>query len=357
MKHIHARSKYFWVAIERPAPNNRSKNKQLSVWRNTMTRFLQFAVASIAIVFASYSPTNAQTYPDRPIKLIVPFGAGTGADNIARIVGQHLSEELKQPVVIENKPGALGSIGAEFVARAKPDGYTVLLTANTSHSAAPTLIKNLRYDPIKDFVAVSRLGSLPSMLLVNDKSPMHSVKDMVAFAKANPGKLTYGTGNSTGIVTGGALRVRAGINFVSVPYKSTTEALLDCIAGRVMVVNTDFTIGIPQVKAGKLRAIAVTSEKRSALMPDLPSIAEAGYPGFDVASWQGVFVPAGTPKAIVHKLDSAIGKIMTNKQIMAHFAKLGFEVIYLPSDQFSVFVSKQLVHWTKMIKDAGLNVN
>jgi len=321
-----------------------------------MLRRHKLAIAIAALTLSLSTVGNAQTYPDRPIKMIVPFAAGTGADNIARIIGQQLSQSLKQPVVIENKPGALGTIGSEMVAHAAPDGYTMLLTANTSHSAAPTLIKNLRYDPIKDFQPVSRLGSLPSMLLVNPDVPIKSVKEMVAYAKANPGKLTYGTGNSTGVVTGGALKVRAGIDFLNVPYKSTTEAINDAIGGRVMVINTDFSIGKPQHEAGKLRAIAVTSEKRSGLMPGLPSIAEAGYPGFDVASWQGMFVPAGTPKPIVDALDREIGKIMTNNENVARFAKMGFEVIYHPTPEFTAFVGSELKKWTEMIKAAGLEV-
>jgi tripartite-type tricarboxylate transporter receptor subunit TctC len=321
-----------------------------------MLRTHKLAIAIAALAFALSTAANGQTYPNRPIKMIVPFAAGTGADNIARIVGQQLSQALKQTIVIENKPGALGTIGSDMAARSAPDGYTMLLTANTSHSAAPTLIKNLRYDPIKDFEPVARLGSLPSMMLVNPSTPIHSIKDMVAYAKAHPGKLTYGTGNSTGVVTGGTLKVRAGIDFINVPYKSTTEAINDAVGGRVMVINTDFSIGKPQHEAGKLRAIAVTSEKRSALMPDLPSIAEAGYPGFDVASWQGVFVPAGTPKPIVERLDREIGRIMTNKENVARFAKMGFEVIYYPQDRFTAFVSSELKKWTDMIKAAGLEV-
>lgn len=322
-----------------------------------MRKLFQYLAIIAVALFGSAFGALAQSYPDHAIRVVVPFGAGTGIDGISRIVAHHLSEALKQPIVIENKPGALGTIGATFASRAKPDGYTLLIAANTTHSAAPTLVKNIAYDPIKDFAPIARLGTLPSMLLVYPGSPIHSVKDMIKYAKANPGKLTYATGNSTGIVTGATLRRLAAIDFVSVPYNSTTAALNDAIAGRVMVVNTDFSTGIPQNEAGKLRAIAGTSEERSALLPSLPAIAEAGFPGFDVTAWQGVFAPAGTPKPIIDRLNQELEKIMLNPENKARFAKMGFEVKYYPPEQFAQFVKSELKKWTDLITAAGLNVN
>lgn len=314
-------------------------------------------VAAAIFLFGSLTAASAQNYPDLPIKVIVPFGAGTGIDTLARVITDALSKQLNQTIIVENKPGALATIGSAYVARARPDGYTLLFTSNTSHSAAPTLVKDIPYDPIKDFTPVCKLGTLPSMLLVNPDVPIHSVKELVAYAKADPGKLTYATGNATGVVTGAALSHDAGIKLLSVPYKETTAAIQDTVAGRVMVVNTDFSTGIPQSEAGRLRAIAVTSEKRSYLMPDLPSIAESGYPGFDIASWQGIFAPAGTPEPIVDKLDQALRKIMLEPANKDRFTKLNFEVQYASHAEFAKFVRAELTKWTTLIKQAGLDVN
>lgn len=317
---------------------------------------LGLAVAA-ALLLGSLTAASAQNYPDHPIKVIVPFGAGTGIDTLARVVTSELSKDLKQTIIIENKPGALGTVGALYVARAQPDGYTLLFTSNTTHSAAPALVKNIAYDPVKDFTPICKLGTLPSMLLVNPDVPIHSVKEMVAYAKANPGKMTYATGNATGVVTGAALSHDADIKFLSVPYKATTAAIQDTVAGRIMVVNTDFSTGIPQSKAGRLRAIAVTSEHRSYLMPDLPSIAEAGYPGFNVASWQGIFAPPGTPAPIVEKLDRALRKIMLEPANKARFSTLNFEVQYDAHAEFAKFVGTELVKWTGLIKAAGIEAH
>ena len=317
---------------------------------------LGLAVAA-TLLLGSLTAASAQNYPDRPIKVIVPFGAGTGIDTLARVVTSELSKDLKQTIVIENKPGALGTVGALYVARAQPDGYTLLFTSNTTHSAAPALVKNIAYDPVKDFTPICKLGTLPSMLLVNPDVPIHSVKEMVAYAKTNPGKMTYATGNATGVVTGAALSHDADIKFLSVPYKATTAAIQDTVAGRIMVVNTDFSTGIPQSKAGRLRAIAVTSEHRSYLMPDLPSIAEAGYPGFNVASWQGIFAPPGTPAPIVEKLDRALRKIMLEPANKARFSTLNFEVQYDAHAEFAKFVGTELVKWTGLIKAAGIEAH
>jgi tripartite-type tricarboxylate transporter receptor subunit TctC len=313
-------------------------------------------ITAAALFFACAANAQTDDYPNRPIKIVVPFGAGTGIDGISRVITHYLSEALKQPVVIENKPGALGTIGAGIAARAAPDGYTLLIAANTTHSAAPTLVKNVAYDPINDFSPIARLGTLPSMLLVNPDVPIRSTKELIEYARANPGKLTYGTGNSTGVVTGATLKRRAQIDFLDVPYNATTAAINDAIGGRVMVVNTDFSTGMPQAEAGKLRAIATTSEQRSALMPDLPAIAEAGLPGFDVTAWQGLFAPANTPQPIIEKLDREVRKILLDPDIKARYAKMGFEVKYSGPKEFAEFVKSELTKWTELIKAAGLQV-
>jgi tripartite-type tricarboxylate transporter receptor subunit TctC len=321
-----------------------------------MNRFYRCILTAAALIYAWPAAAQSDNYPNRTVRIVVPFAAGTGIDAISRVISHHLSEAIKQPIVIENKPGGLGTIGTLNAARAAPDGYTLLIAANTTHSAAPTLVKNLSYDPIKDFTPIARLGTLPSMLLVNPDVPIRSMKEMIAYAKANPGKLTYGTGNSTGIVTGATLKRLANIDFLHVPYNATTAAINDAIGGRVMVINTDFSIGMPQNEAGRLRAIAMTSEQRSALMPDLPTIAEAGFPGFDVTAWQGFFAPANTPQPVVERLDKELRKIMLNPEIQARFAKMGFEVKYGGPKEFGEFVNSELVKWTELITAAGLQV-
>ena len=317
-----------------------------------MRAFLRLLVA-IGLTLAA-TGASAQSYPSKPITIVVPFAAGSGTDSIARIIGQYLQNALNQSVVIENKVGASGVLAATYVARAAPDGYTLLMATNSTHSANPHLFKSLAYDPVKDFAPVARAGSYVFMLVVNPDVPAKTLPELVAHAKANPGKLTYASGNTTGIVAGETLKSKAGIDVLHIPYKSTPPALNDVLGGRVSMMFIDLAPGLEHVRAGTLRPLAVTTRERSALLPDLPSLSEAGIPGYDVTSYAALFAPAGTPKEIVDKLNAEIQKIIANPDAKARIAITGFDAFSGPPETLATFVQSELVNWGKLIKDAGI---
>jgi len=334
-----------------------SKHQKITTRRKMIKTFSTVLVLSALITLAPSAQLQAQTaapYPVKPISLVVPFPAGSGTDAIGRIMSVELSRILGQQVVIENKPGGNATIGAQYVARAQPDGYTLFLSTNTAHSAAPWLMKSISYDPIKDFTPIARGGNLPFILVVNPKLPIHSVQELVAYAKKNPGKLNYASGNSTGIVGGATLASRAGIDIVHVPYKGTPQAMTDVMSGQVDLMFTDLAAGMPFVKSGQMRALAVSTATRSAIVPELPSMAEAGIKDFDLNSWNGYFGPAGMPAEMVVKINAAINKIVNDPATKAKLANLGFDAFSGTPQDFANFVSQQLVLWQGLIKDAGI---
>src|SRR5213075_859540 len=239
----------------------------------------------------------AQAYPSKPIRFVVPYPAGGPLDTVARLLGQKVSESLKQPVVVDNKPGAGGNIGADAVAKSAPDGYTILMGAVATHAINPTLYANIPYDPIKDFQPVTQLASTPNVLIVNNSVPASNVREFIAYAKANPGKLNFGSGStgSAGHLAGELFKAMAGVEMTHVPYKGAAPAMQDLIGGQIDLMFDNLASALGQVRAGKVRALAVTTAQRTALAPELPTIAESGLPGFDISTWFGVFVPAGTP--------------------------------------------------------------
>ena len=315
-----------------------------------------FLMAGMGIITTIHS-ANAQSpsaYPTKPITIVIPFPAGSGTDAVGRIVAVELGKILGQQVVIENKPGGNATIGAQYVARAQADGYTLFLSTNTAHSAAPWLMKSISYDPIKDFTPIARGGNLPFILVVNPKLPIHTVQELVAYAKKNPGKLNYASGNSTGIVGGATLAARAGIDIVHVPYKGTPQAMTDVVGGQVDLMFTDVASGMPFVKSGQMRALAVSTAARSAIVPDLPSMSESGIKDFDLNSWNGYFGPAGLPPEIVNKINAAINQIVNDPATKAKLAGLGFDAFSGTSQDFANFVGEQLILWQGLIKDAGI---
>ena len=306
-----------------------------------------------ALVLVS-STAHAQGCPNKPITVIVPFGPGSATDTICRIVTQPLAAALNASIIIENKVGANGAIAGAYVARSTPDGYTLLMATNSPLSAAPSLNKNMTYDPVKDFVGLSRIGSYTFVLATNKDVPAKSIQELVAFAKANPGKLSHASGNASGVVAGETFKTAAGLDILHVPYRSAPPAMNDLIAGRVSMMFTDLTIGLPHIQSGALRGLATTRLQRSTLLPDLPTLDEAGAKGFDMDSWAGLFAPAGTPPEIVAKLNAELRKIIDNPEIKAKIATLGFEAFSSSSADLNEHVKVQLVKWTKMIKDAGI---
>jgi tripartite-type tricarboxylate transporter receptor subunit TctC len=319
-----------------------------------LKRYWRVAVALPAISALISGTALAQGYPTRTITLVLPFAAGSGTDTTTRIISQHLSAALGVGIVIENKPGANGMIAATYVARSAPDGYTLFVTTNTTHSANPYLLKTLTYDPVKDFTPIARTGDLPFMLVVHPDVPAKSVGELVAYGKANPGKLTYASGSSSAIVSGATFAHNAGIDMLHVPYKSSPPALNDVIGGRITMMFTDVLTGLPHVNGGALRALAVTTKDRSPLMPGLPSMQEAGVPDFDITSWQGYFGPAGLPKEVVTRLNAEIRKIVENPEIKAKLATLGMDAFSGTPEQLATFVADQLVLWEKLVTNAGI---
>jgi len=300
------------------------------------------------------SAAGAQPYPSKPITIVVPFAAGSGTDSITRIIAQYLQTALNQSVIVENKVGASGVLAATYVARAAPDGYTLLMATNSTHSANPHLFKSLGYDPVKDFAPVARAGSYVFMLVVHPDLPAKTLPELVAYAKANPGKLTYASGNTTGIVAGETLKSKAGIDILHIPYKSTPPAINDVLGGRVSMMFIDLAPGLQHVRAGTMRPLAVTTKERSALLPDLPSLSEAGIPGYDVTSYAALFAPAGTPKEIVDRLNAEVQKIIANPEAKSRIAVTGFDAFSGPPETLASFVQTELVNWGKLIKDAGI---
>jgi len=313
------------------------------------------AAAVFALIFTGLASAAAQTpYPNRTITLVLPFAAGSGTDTTTRIISQHLGVALGVGIVIDNKPGANGMIAATYVARAAPDGYTLFVTTNTTHSANPYLLKTLTYDPVKDFTPIARTGDLPFMLVVHPDVPAKTVAELVAYGKANPGKLTYASGSSSAIVSGATFAHNAGIDMLHVPYKSSPPAMNDVIGGRITMMFTDVLTGLPHVNGNALRALAVTTKDRSPLVPNLPSMQEAGVRDFDITSWQGYFGPANLPKEIVTRLNTEIRKIVEKPEIKAQLATLGMDAFSGTPEELRAFVGDQLVLWEKLIKNAGI---
>jgi len=321
-----------------------------------MTILLQiFLALSLALAGSlAGAPADAQPYPSKPITIIVPFGPGSATDTITRVVAQYLGVALKQTVVVENRPGANGAIAAMYVARAAPDGYTLFMSTNSPQSAVPFLMKAVPYDAVKDFTAITRMGSYTLMLVTHPNIPAKSVKELIAHAKANPGKLSYASGNTSGVVAGATLAHWAEIDLLHVPYKSAPPALQDLLAGRVSMAFNDFVTGIPHVRAKALNALAVTRIQRSALLPELPTMDEAGVTGFDMDSWAGVFAPAKTPPEIVTQLNTELRKIIDSADVKAKLGNAGFEAFSSSPQEMDEFVKVQLGKWGKMIKDAGI---
>ena len=321
-----------------------------------MKKLLLVAVAAIAVALLSPA-LRADDYPSRPVTITAVFGPGSASDTICRIIADKLGPALGQPVIVEDRPGADGAVAALYVHHANADGYTLLMGTNSPLSADPFLHKDINYDPIRDFVPVTRVGSFTLILVVDPKLPIHSVKELADYARANPGKLTYASGNTAGIVGMETVKRWAELSILHVPYKSTPPALEDIIAGRVSMMFADFTTAIPHVTAGTLRPLAVSRIKRSTLFPDLPTMDEAGVKGFNLDTWAGLVAPTGTPPAVVNKLNAALRKIIDSPEVQAKFKNVGFEGFSSTPEELGDYIKVQLGEWGKMVKDAGIQAD
>jgi tripartite-type tricarboxylate transporter receptor subunit TctC len=310
------------------------------------------AIAPLAIALASTASAQAP-YPTRNITLVLPFAAGSGTDTTTRLISKEVGTALGVSMIVDNKAGANGSIAASYVARSPADGYTLFVTTNTTHSANPYLLKNMTYDPMKDFTPIARTGDLPFMLVIHPDVPANSVAELIALAKKEPGKYSYASGSSSAIVSGATFARLAGIDLLHVPYKSSPPALTDVIAGRVSMMFIDVPTGLPHVNAKALKALAVTTKRKSALLPELPTMDET-VKGFDITSWQGWLGPANLPKDMVTKLNSEIRKVIERPDIKSQLAERGMEAFSGTPEEFEAFLKEQLMLWEKLIADAGI---
>ncbi len=317
-----------------------------------MRRLLLIVVAAATALFSA--AVYADEYPTRPITFVNPFGPGSGSDTVCRIIADPLSATLHQAIVVEDRPGADGSLSALYVHHAEPDGYTLLMATNSALSADPFLHKDVKYDALKDFVPITRVGSFTLMLVVNPQLPFHTVKELVAYAKAHPDKLSIASGNTAGIVAADTLEHWAGIKMINVPYKSTPPALDDILGGRVSMMFADFTTAMPFIRAGKLRALALSRIKRSALYPELPTMDEAGVKGFNLDAWAGLVAPTGTPPEVIAKLNKALRPIIDSPAIQAKFKVIGFDGFSSTPEQLGDYIKAQLIEWKKMVEDADI---
>ncbi|MDQ2962359.1 MAG: tripartite tricarboxylate transporter substrate binding protein [Pseudomonadota bacterium] len=311
--------------------------------------------ALLTILWASAA--LGQGYPNKPVHVVVPFTAGSATDILARTFGQKLSEMWSQPVVVDNRPGAGGTIGAAVVAKAAPDGYTLLV-----HSAAqaynPSIYPSLPYDTVKDFIDVVPLGGQPNVLVVAPSAGMKTVAELIAQAKQKPGQLNFGSaGNGSGThINGEKFKLAAGIDVVHIPYKGTPEALTDTIAGRVTYFFSPISAALPFVRDGKLVALAVSTAKRSSALPNVPTVAEAGLPGFDYSLWVGMFAPAGTPTDVVDKIARDVRTVAQSSDVKERFAALGAEQMPMTPSEFKQFVDAEIADSAKVVKAAGIKV-
>ncbi|MBO9649808.1 MAG: tripartite tricarboxylate transporter substrate binding protein [Variovorax sp.] len=316
-----------------------------------MNRFSSLALAAVLAASAAH----AESFPDKPITFVVPFAAGTATDQIARALGNGVTAETKQAVVIDNKAGASGFIASQQVAKAPADGYTVLITTNTTHAANEHLFKKLPYDPVKDYAPIAALGKGGQIMVVNPSFPAKTVAEFVAMAKKQPGKYSFGSGSSSSRIAGELFQQMADVKLLHVPYKSNTLAVTDLLGGQIDMMITDTATGLPQVKSGKLRALGVSSSKRSPLAPEVPTIAEAGVKGYEMGYWFAAYAPAKTPPAVVKRLNELLVKAAQSDAAKAAFYDpTGTEVFTTSPEELAKFQAAESQKWGRIVKAAGI---
>lgn len=310
---------------------------------------------SFCLFAAQVPPGSAQGYPSRAVRVVAPFPPGGGTDLFARAVAQKLTSSLGQTFVVDNRAGAGGMIGADLIAKAPPDGYSLLITSSSTHSINPHLTRKMPYDALRDFVPVINIASAPNVLVLHPSVPVRTVSDLIKLAKSRPGALNYAS-NGTGTLshlTGEMFKLQAGISLVHIPYKGGPPAVIDLVAGQVSALFAAAPTVLPQVRAGKLRAIAVTGARRSASTPDLPTVAET-LPGFDSVQWWAMFAPAGTAADIVERLNGEVARIVTDSEVKARFAAEGAEPVGGSAREFAAFVKADYDKWGKVVKAIGI---
>ena len=325
-------------------------------------RFALGTIASAAVLGAGLlinTTAMAQNYPTKPVTIIVPFAAGGTTDILARIIGQALTAELGQSVVVDNRAGAGGNIGGQVAAKASPDGYTLFMGTVGTHAINASLYEKMPFDPVKDFAPLTRVANVPNLLVANPKQPFKTVKDLIAYAKANPGKVNFGSsGNGSSIHLSGELfNSMAKVDMVHVPYKGSAPAVTDLLGNQIGIMFDNMPSAIQHVRSGKLVPIAVTTAKRSPELPNVPTIAEAGVPGYEATSWFGLFAPANTPAPVVAQLNKAIVKVLAQPEVKKKINEQGAETYSETPEQFAAFIQAESAKWGKVVKESGASLD
>jgi tripartite-type tricarboxylate transporter receptor subunit TctC len=328
----------------------------------TLTRrgfTLALAAGVAAGGFAALPAAAQANYPTKPITIVVPFAAGGTTDILARVIGEALKTELGQPVVIDNRAGAGGNIGGALAAKAAPDGYTLFMGTVGTHAINAALYKKMPFDPVKDFAPLTRVAMVPNLLVAHPTRPYKTVQELIAYAKANPGKVTFGSsGNGSSIHLSGELfDAMAKVDMIHVPYKGSAPAVSDLIGGQIDIMFDNMPSAIQHVRSGRLKAIAVTTAKRSPELPNVPTIAEAGVPGYEATSWFGMFAPAATPAPIVTRLNAALVKVLADAEVKKKLAEQGAEPYAEKPQQFAEFIRKESAKWSQVVKASGASVD
>ncbi|MEO8630222.1 MAG: tripartite tricarboxylate transporter substrate binding protein [Betaproteobacteria bacterium] len=329
------------------------------VMHSTMvSRCSAFALAC-AVASICTSGVRAGDYPDHPVRLVVPFPAGGSADTNARLLGQRLSSNLGQPIIIENRPGAGGNIGTDVVAKAAPDGYTLILGSISSHAINVSLYQRLPYDPVKDFAPISLMCTFPNVLVVNPAVPARNVQELIALAKAKPGSLTFASGGNgtTHHLSGELFKQMTGVDMTHVPYKGNAPAMTDLVGGQVQLMFDNIGNALPFIRAGKIRALAVIGPKRSPALPDVPTLAESGLTDYNVTSWFGILAPAKTPPPVLRKLEAAVAKALQDPSLRDQLARDGVELRPNSPAQFATFLQSEIVRWTALVRQSGAHID
>jgi len=330
--------------------------------RSPIRLSLGSACAALACALVAVSPVPdaaAQAFPSKPVKLVIPFPPGGSLDNIGRLIAQKLSESWGQQVVIENKPGAGGNIGADAVAKSPADGYAVVMGALSTHAVNPSLYAKMPYDAAKDFAPISLVAITPNVLIVNADSPVRTLKDLIAWAKANPGRTNFGSGSngSAGHLAGELFKLETGTDVAHIPYKGGAPALQALLAGDTQFMFDNLANAMAQVKGGKVRAIAVTTAQRSKLAPDLPTMAEAGMPGFDISTWFGLLAPAGTPPDVIAKWNADVVKVLNSPDVREKMLAQGAEPAPDSPAEFAAFIARERDKYARIVKASGAKVD
>lgn len=326
---------------------------QISAFKTRRT-IMGAALSALMVAALPATAQQAANFPNKPITFVVPFAAGSATDLIARALGQAVTQSTGQSVIVENKGGASGMIAAQAAARAPADGYTVLITTNTTHAANEHLYKKLPYDAVKDFVPLTGLGKGGQVLVVNASAPFNSVQDLLVHAKKNPGKLSFGSGSSSSRMAGEMLKQLGGVDILHVPYKSNPLAITDLMGGQIDLMITDVSTGVPQIQAGKLKALGFSTEERSVMLPDVPTIAEAGVKGYNMGYWFAAYAPAGTPTDVVNKLTQLLGDAVESKSAEGFYKQSGTSKWRSTSAELAKFQAEETKKWGEVVKAAGI---